>query len=357
MRKLTTLAAFLVVCLPASVLADGKFYSSERVPPGLPYQRALIAHDGSRELLILQSKFEGEAKDFGWVVPLPSIPELASMGTSESSTLFVMLDMGSGPKVTYVGSAFLPFLILALVLTIIISAAARVGRERFTGEVPWYKFKGRASDVMIVVLIIAILSAMALPGELGVEVVSEKQVGIYDVKVIRSDSSEEIIAWLNGHSYRFKESDRKEFDRYIEQGWCFVTARINLEKAKQGKFRDRKGLVNPLVMLFETEKPVYPLSLTGTIGNKTMVLLYMFGAHKVHDNSKRFAVRFADKRRIEPISHLLSFQPEDFGKKWDFRQGYLTKLKARLTPEQMREDLLLEKAPDDEPYREHVYSW
>jgi len=98
-RKLTTLAAFLVVCLPASALADGKFYSSERVPPGLPYQRALIAHDGGRELLILQSKFEGEAKDFGWVVPLPSVPELASMDMEACRRLFDYLDMVAATEI------------------------------------------------------------------------------------------------------------------------------------------------------------------------------------------------------------------------------------------------------------------
>jgi hypothetical protein len=37
--------------------------------------------------------------------------------------------------------------------------------------------------------------------------------------------------------------------------------------------------------------------------------------------------------------------------------SYLCKFKGRLTPEQMREDLMLALAEDDEPYREHIITW
>ena len=87
MKKLVLICT-IVFILPAAALADGKFYSQEKVPPGLPYQRAFIAHDGARELLILQSKFEGEAEDFGWVVPLPAVPELASMNAWQGARFF-----------------------------------------------------------------------------------------------------------------------------------------------------------------------------------------------------------------------------------------------------------------------------
>ena len=83
MKRVIFFAAVVTVCLAEIALADGKFYTvPERVAPDLPYQRALIAHDGNRELLILQSKFEGEAKDFGWVVPLPAVPELDTSGAA-----------------------------------------------------------------------------------------------------------------------------------------------------------------------------------------------------------------------------------------------------------------------------------
>ena len=53
----------------------------------------------------------------------------------------------------------------------------------------------------------------------------------------------------------------------------------------------------------------------------------------------------------------VTYEPEDFGKKLDFELEYLTKLKATLTPEQMKEDLVLEQAADDEPHGLRVYQW
>ena len=53
MRKLILLAAVAVALFPGRAPADGEFHAeSKGVPPDLPCRRALIAHDGSRKLLI-----------------------------------------------------------------------------------------------------------------------------------------------------------------------------------------------------------------------------------------------------------------------------------------------------------------
>ena len=73
---------FYVLCVfvinSSIALADGKFYA-DRVPPDLPYQQAIISHQNGEQLLIIQSKFEGEGKNFGWVVPRPNPPKLGIM--------------------------------------------------------------------------------------------------------------------------------------------------------------------------------------------------------------------------------------------------------------------------------------
>jgi hypothetical protein len=186
-------------------------------------------------------------------------------------------------------------------------------------------------------------------------VLRAEQVGIYDVKVVGAEDSEGIMKWLTQHGYSFDDADKAVFDSYIKREWCFVTARVDLEKAEKEGFVSSEGLVNPLVMLFESGKPVYPLALTGTIGSEVEVLLYVFDSHKAKDGSKRFVTRFAGKRDLVSYTDHIDFQPEEFKEKWDFRQSYLTKLKAKLKPEQMKEDLVLDRAPDDKPYREHVY--
>ena len=74
--------AAVVGILVANARGDGKFFVPEKVPPGVPYQRALLIFHDDSETLILQSKYDlrqSVAVDsLGWVVPVPAVPEIAS---------------------------------------------------------------------------------------------------------------------------------------------------------------------------------------------------------------------------------------------------------------------------------------
>ncbi len=348
------IAAILLLVLPATALADGKFYPPpETVPPDLPYQRALIAHDGAKELLILQSKFEGEAEEFGWVVPLPAVPELASMDTFNCDSLFGSLDRSTGlVEVDPLLQVLLVLFLVSLVLMLYAGISA-IMRHRSAAAV------GVIGAILFFTTVFLMCSRFPGCGmeDRAVEVLAEQQVGIYDVKVIKAQDSGELIGWLQEHGYQFDQADRDTFDSYIKRGWCFVTARIDLKKGREEGFSSSEGLVNPLVMLFESKELVYPLALTGTIGSETVVLLYVFDSHKVTDGSGRFTLRYAGPDEIRHFESHLTFEPENFRENWSFTQSYLTKLKATLTPEQMKEDLILQHAPDDTPYRERIYRW
>ena len=55
MTKTATLSlvSWLLLMGSASVLADGKFYWPESIPPEIPYQRALLFFDGDRGTLMV----------------------------------------------------------------------------------------------------------------------------------------------------------------------------------------------------------------------------------------------------------------------------------------------------------------
>jgi hypothetical protein len=221
---------------------------------------------------------------------------------------------------------------------------------------------------LVLLLLIIVIMGIAIPNTMesrsaGIDVLSTQQVGIYDTRVIRAQDSGDMIAWLNEHGYKFDDTDKKAFDDYIKRGWCFVTARINPGKAEKERVSDWEGLVSPLAMLFEAKDVVYPLVLTGTGGKETEMLLYVFAPHKVVDPSGRFALRFAGEGS-SVLSVLASeFDPPLFKGKYDYAfffrpdPDYMVKLKARLTPEAMKEDLILRLAPDDDSYRERVIVW
>jgi hypothetical protein len=74
---LVVLTAF--VSIPSSVLTDGCFvWQWDRsVDIREPAQKAIILYDKGREDLILQVKVEGNVTDFGWLIPVPGLPEVS----------------------------------------------------------------------------------------------------------------------------------------------------------------------------------------------------------------------------------------------------------------------------------------
>ena len=119
--KITLLFLSLLIWSNNS-FADGKFYH-ENVPPEVPYQRALLMFDKEYETLILQSKYqihESEKTEFiGWVVPVPSVPELASMDAKYASQLFYQLSASAKPEVIFISQLVLLALPVASLLTLL----------------------------------------------------------------------------------------------------------------------------------------------------------------------------------------------------------------------------------------------
>jgi hypothetical protein len=59
------------------------FTLRKRYPPNIPYQRAVVWFNDEREILLLQSRYDANKaqplSQLGWVVPVPAIPELATV--------------------------------------------------------------------------------------------------------------------------------------------------------------------------------------------------------------------------------------------------------------------------------------
>jgi hypothetical protein len=74
---LVSLAAALLA--PVNTRADGMFVAPKFVwdkhkDINEPTHKAILVHDAGREDLILQVKYEGPVDEFGWLIPVPSLP-------------------------------------------------------------------------------------------------------------------------------------------------------------------------------------------------------------------------------------------------------------------------------------------
>ena len=92
--------------VPGSLaLADGRFFTPDKTPAGVPYQRALIIHEGGMEYLLLQSAYllpeTSAPSDIAWVVPVPDVPDLGALDSYDASYLFHRLARLTQPNVTW----------------------------------------------------------------------------------------------------------------------------------------------------------------------------------------------------------------------------------------------------------------
>jgi hypothetical protein len=244
MRKMTfLLGSLLLLAVALPVWADGKFYSYEEIPPEIPYQRALLAFAAGQETLVLQSKYQvtaSEAASVGWVVPVPSVPDLDSIDADHARLVFDMLDVASSPRELRVRTLLVLLLFAGVpVLLIVGLPSLLVRRTRPKGWQWWLLVTWAALGCLAVIFAVMYDRRNAQQDArrdiTGVEVVKAEQVGIYDVQVIRSDDATALLEWLDEHQFRFDETDTLTFDDYLRRGWVFVVANVDPSAAQAGE--------------------------------------------------------------------------------------------------------------------------
>lgn len=111
-----------------------------------------------------------------------------------------------------------------------------------------------------------------------------------------------------------------------------------------------------MIMTFQSEQPIYPLALTSTIGTETEILLYVLSTRKWLCDS-RLPIRFSGEMTGETLFAYVEQECPELYEQWQGRYNYLCRFKNRLTPEQMREDLIFRPAFSDDHYRDHIITW
>src|SRR6478609_7721013 len=89
------LAAVTVAAHASDARACGCFAMGSTAQPVVQAgERILFAHEADQVIAYIQIKYQGAADQFGWIVPLPSVPTL-ELGTD---ALFTMLDSTTLPQ-------------------------------------------------------------------------------------------------------------------------------------------------------------------------------------------------------------------------------------------------------------------
>ena len=231
------LAASLVGLLPGIGLADGGFIASAHTlraagmtgVASTAQKGVMIELPEGREALLLQTTYHGPAEDFAWIIPVPGQP--GKDDVFEASPRFMdSLLLGTRPRVV-----------------------TTVNRQQ--SLLPG--------------------SHGGLGGGLGAEPVivhDRMAVGIYDVTILSTLRASALEDWLNEHGYGVPEGSDAVLDDYVLKRWYFVALKIQ-PKAAGG--RRVLSDVEPIGIRFDTEKLVYPLTISRISSRERTALLLM----------------------------------------------------------------------------------
>ena len=245
MRTLTSLALLgLALSYTSDAAACGCFTPPD---PSVPIVQAgeliAFAQQDGQVTAHIQIKYQGSASDFGWLLPLPSVPTL-ELGTDE---LFSALTTNTQPKYkvnrVYEGNcSFDP------------------SRGGFgLGGTPSAGNSGGGGSGG---------SGDQAPGS---PLVYQDSVGPYDYAVLKADTKDPMLQWLADNRYFVPAGTDDAIGPYIHPGSYFLALKL-----KKG---NDVGDLQPVVVKYASDLPMIPLVLTSVAANPHMgIQVWMLGA-------------------------------------------------------------------------------
>ncbi len=368
LKKVTLL--FVLICSFCDCTrGDGKIFISDTIPADIPYQRAFLIFNEGTETLILQSKYEfshtSDVNSLGWIVPVPAVPDIGSVDADIAKTFFFQASFGTQPEVTrissYVSIVIMSIFIFGFAVLVVCLIEYPFLYMLGTSKVTWSRRTKNSLAVTLVSFALVIFTMPSLSRSLaGVDIIKAEKAGIYDIKVITSETAEPIMEWLRENSFNFDDNDTEVFQDYIDRNWCFVVAKVGSDTKVELDKVVTKGMVAPLILKFKTEKAIYPLALTSTIGTDTEVLLFTLSKDKFTCNERLTLKHAKSLMPVNWIDHLLIKADQktcDLFSDIPKKPMFICKFKKKLSPEQMKQDLELEYAPDNNPYVKKIVRW
>lgn len=223
---------------PVAGSACGGFFC-QTLPIDQAGEQIVFRQDGSQITAMVQIQFVGEASDFGWVVPVPSTPTF-ELGSNQ---VFTQLELATRPQFNL----------------------TRTGQE--------CEVRIQASPTGI-----GDTATAESDSDGGVTVESVEDVGSYKVTVISGTDPQEVALWLAERNFDLSERGADLLAPYIEDGMKFVA--VELQSGRDA------GDIQPLILNYQSDKPVVPIRLTAVAAVEDMgILVWVVGdARAVPEN-------------------------------------------------------------------------
>jgi hypothetical protein len=254
-------AVTIVIASATHASAACCYFSAKNADILQPAQKVFITWnpDEKIETFTVQPKFEGNALDFGMVIPTPSQPKLHEMPRDFFKHLAVYTIMR---KREFANSKLLPL----------------IEPPMFNNQFRGFGFGGGGGMPM---------AGMA-PGVTAVperkpaiKILEVGTVGSLDYKIIEAGRADDLFKWLKDNKYSYA-GDEATLNHYIQKKWLFTVMKIDTMQMKRNKDGTFDGEVTPTRFQFTSDKLTYPLKITHiSVREKTEALFYVQAPHKV----------------------------------------------------------------------------
>jgi hypothetical protein len=245
--------AALAVALfrPAPVDAACCYFSAQNTDILQPAQKVFLTWDPAKKLesFTVQPKFEGNALDFGMVIPTPTQPKLSEMPRDffKHFAVYSILMRREFPQSKLLPSRKLGGMGGGGVATY---SLARLGDDKSAEKKP------------------------------SVVVLEQGVVGSLDYKIIEASRADDLYKWLKDNKYHFA-GDESTLNFYVQKKWIFTVMKIDTMQMKKNKDGTYAGDVTPTRFQFASDKLIYPLKITQiSVKDKTEALFYVQAPHK-----------------------------------------------------------------------------
>jgi hypothetical protein len=237
MRRTLAIVIGISLLRVARAIACGCFAPPTPATPVVQAgERILFARQDGVITAHIQIQYAGDADDFGWLLPLPSLPELA-LGSDE---LFTQLQRTTQPSYT----------------------VQYVYEDCGGGSSGYSCFGGGTS------------SNDAFPGAPGTgpgPVVLQGSIGPYDSAVLRADSKDEMLAWLAANHYFVPAGTDAAVAPYIHPGGYFLALKLHQGQSVQA--------IQPVIVKYPSDLPMIPIILTSVAAQPDMgIQVWVLGA-------------------------------------------------------------------------------
>ncbi len=282
-------------------------------------QRSILIFGQDEVSLIPQVNFEGDARDFGILIPVPALPTLSTV----ESTIFSEASFLTQPLVRSTGSG-----------------CGCDESDRVISPVVRTTF-----DV----------GRVELNQRGGVTVVYEQQVGMFLATVLQATSAGDLTKWLQENGYRYNRGDSTILESYVARNWYFVAMKLDTSQVPRQINRWWSASTRPARITFPYSDPelTYPLKISSISTRlRAEVLVYTIGPEPMRFPGARVEyANFVDEQEAEQIRSRYTVLGQFI------EPGvFITKLRRNFHIAEMNQDIQLVPTQDRREFREILYT-